>query len=125
MSTAAQVKFLQWAKREQPEFFELVREKYDGESGRELGFDFGSLFQTAVSAYGDYQANKLKKHELKINLERARQGQDPVDFRNIPQQSGAVYTQGSVPVDANKMALYGLIAVGLVVGAVVFMRKSK
>lgn len=120
MSTA-QMKFFQWAKANQPEFYAEVKARYEAENDG-LGFDWGGLFNTAMTAYGQHQADKLKKKELKINLERARQGQDPVDFRNLPQQSGAVYTQGTIPTDFNKIALYGLGAIAII-GGVIFMMK--
>lgn len=121
MSTA-QMKFFQWARKNQPEFYADVKLRHEAENDEALGFDWGSMFNTAISAYGQHRADKLKKRELRINLERARQGQDPVDFRNLPQQPGAVYTQGSIPTDFNKIALYGLGAVAIV-GVLFYMSK--
>lgn len=115
------MKFFQWAKREQPEFFSYVKEKYD-EENQGVGFDWGGLFNTAVSAYQSHQSDRLKLKELQINLQRAQQGQDPVDFRNLPQQPGAVYAQGSIPTDWNKIALYGFIGL-LGVGVMMAMNK--
>lgn len=126
MSTTAQLKFFQWAQKNQPDFFDYVKDQYaEGTGGDELGFDFGSLFNTAVQAYGSYRADKLKKQELKINLERARQGADPVDFRNLPQQAGAVYQGGSIPTDWNKIVMYGVIAIAVLGGVFVFAKRGK
>jgi hypothetical protein len=83
MSDKSMTNFLEWARVRQPQFYAQFVAKMNPTG---LG-GWMDIFTTAVSAVKDYRADKNVKKQLDINLERARQGHDPIDFsRSTPNQ---------------------------------------
>jgi hypothetical protein len=80
MSERSLTKFLEWAKYNQPRFYADVKNRLSVDG---LG-DWSDVLNTVVTAASKYQADKVTQKQLDINLTRAKQGQDPVNFNALP-----------------------------------------
>lgn len=84
MSAQSRIDFAQWLKNEHPAIFQrAVKIASQGETLGALGAETGgfwSKFSTAALGLGTtYLALKNQRDAMKINLERAQQGQPPID----------------------------------------------
>jgi hypothetical protein len=85
MSAQSRLDFAQWLKNEHPAIFQrAIKIASQGETLGALGAETGgfwSKFTTAAMGLGTtYLALKNQRDAMKINLERAQQGQPPIDI---------------------------------------------
>jgi LPXTG-motif cell wall-anchored protein len=125
MSEQSVSKFLSWAKQNQPRFYSAVMREMavDG-----LG-DWSDVLSTVVTAASKYQTDQIAKKQLDVNLERAKQGQDPVNFNALPNTVKAPTTpySSTYPSYAQKSSntlLYVVIGVVVLGAGFFFLRKK-
>jgi hypothetical protein len=132
----ARVQFADWLKREHPEIFKravAIAEKQTqalGALGAE-GESFWSKFTKAAAGLGTtYLALKNQRDMMRLNLERARQGQPPLD---VATSAPVVRTQVDVSPELTERLVSTageglnktlLLAGAAVVAVLVFMRKK-
>lgn len=130
MSERSLTKFLEWAKYNQPRFYADVKSRLSVDG---LG-DWSDVLNTVVTAASKYSADKVTQKQLDINLTRAKQGQDPVNFNSLPATATGIkapfsatnptgYPLYTPPKSSNTM-LYVIGAVVAIAGLYFFTHKG-
>lgn len=114
----AQFAFVKWLYANHPNVAKAAEERHESLEGffDTAGKVFENVMQKAPDLLQQYVTGKQQIEQLKINLERARAGQYPVDSAGNVYTGGATLPQAVAQVPVWAWALAGGLLVYLIVG---------